>query len=158
MSALTRDGKEIIIGNEYYRANGEIITVVGIIENKRKAIVYSYIEGTAMDCKLYPSGHTEIEIPYEYESEEYTISFDQMYNTPPVYIIDKKIQQKNKELDGVSLKIGLAIVELKSVEKEYRGKINSLEEELAELQDLISDAKKEISNIKEKLFDIKEIK
>lgn len=143
---LTRDGLEIEIGNEYFRENGEVLTVEGLVSGKSVAIVKGYYEGTTMDCRLYPSGYTELELEYEHESEEFTIPCSSLYSEEPVFVITPRIKKKQEELAVIATKIGLAKVELRHVESMAQKQKIRMESELKDIGDAIDLAKAEMAD------------
>lgn len=148
---LTRDGIEIKTGKEYYRQNGEVIIATGVLPDTQKVIAYSYIEGSSMEAKLYPTGHSEVSCDYEYESEEFTISFSQIYGKPPVFLIESSIKKKQEELNEIATKIGIAHIEMATIRKNNNETKRILESELSDLQEKINEAKLKIKEIITKL-------
>jgi hypothetical protein len=148
---LTSDGIEIKIGEEYYRQNGEIIIVTGVLPDIQKVIAYSYIKGEAIESRLYPNGHSEISCDYEYESEEFTLSFSQIYGKPPVFLIESSIKKKQEELNEIATKIGIAHIEMATIRKNNNETKRILESELSDLQEKINEAKLKIKEIITKL-------
>lgn len=148
---VTRDGVEIEVGREYFRQNGEVVTVHGIVERTGYVIVTGYFGGSTMGCKLYPSGHTEIELDYEHESEEFTLFCNQLYAEEPVFVITPRIKEKQEELAVIATKIGLAKVELRHSEKMLRDQKISMEKELEDMQNATALAEKKAAEIVENL-------
>ena len=72
MKEKTTDGYDLERGCYYYLENNQVVSLVDFMLTSggdMKYLVTPFYEGYAMDCRMYPAGHTEIEIPYEIEGE-----------------------------------------------------------------------------------------
>jgi hypothetical protein len=83
------------VGKYYCLANGQevILEAIVVLGDKTKFFVIPFYGGYAMGCKLYPSGHTEIEVPYEVEG--HPILVDNIFHDP----LDPKIAEDRKKHD-----------------------------------------------------------
>ena len=120
---LTRDGVEITANSCFYFANGETVIVNEMFTNSNDVDMVGItpvLEGSAMDCKLYPEGSTEIHVDYKHEGVEQVVRANTLYAKPPTVRIEEGYAKKQEELKAICQKIGLARVEQSAIRKENK--------------------------------------
>jgi len=84
-------------------------------KDKVRYLVTPYYEGDAMTCALYPSGHTEIEVPFEIEGEP--IIVNELFNKEPLNKIGEKYKKLSEDITALSIANGNLCKENKKLEE-----------------------------------------
>lgn len=138
----TNDNYDLVTNQTYYTVEGQKVYLKDHIQKQDGSLRFEVIpvyEGTAMDCKLYPSGHTELCVDYEEEGDPILVS--KIFRYAPTKKLDDAYGARVRDLEKISLSTG----ELKLSEKR-------LAASLAKVNNEIKAAKMEFTELEKTLL------
>lgn len=141
----TRDGHEIKVNDTLHTFNGEQLVVKDLFNEESGKLIVTPI---FLVESMYASGdggyHREIDVECEYEAEDKIVESKDVFLRAPTAVIDKKIQEKQIELNDYCTKIGIAKVELIAEQERVK-------REIIDLNDKESKARAALESVKETL-------
>lgn len=160
----TTDGHELTRFGYYYSRLGEQLLLEDWAEGQQGPIylVSRFYEGEAMEAQLYPSGHTEITVPYEHTSE-IVEPVKEIFKNKPIFLVDEEYKKEAEKVLELSRSIGFLRDVIDNLKKEERSlrlatesatksfEINKLK--LDELLEKVEEAKESLDEYTHKISD-----
>lgn len=167
MIMKTTDGKELKKGGYYYSREGNKLLLQDWGQGTTAPfyLVSRIYEDEVMETHLYPTGHTEITIPFEFECDPTFVH--EIFKDAHVFIVEEQYQKKLDELEALSISIGETIksklqlskriVELEATVESLISSITEREEELEVLTQTKEETQNVLSNLQEEVKKVSQI-
>ena len=154
----TTDNEELIKYEYYYTRAGQVVVLHdwGKGQNGKIFIASRFYEGEAMSVELYPSGHAELEAPYEHEGE--AESFNELFKFSPIFIVEKEYKKKAKEVIELCKSFGSLNIEIdknKKILRDTESDIKSLAFKLNNNKVKVDSIISNKNRVKERLDELK---
>ena len=117
------DDKDLQKNGYYYTRLGQCVILHdwALGQNAPVFLVSRFYEGETMEARLYPSGHTEITMPYEHEGEIEPVN--ELFQDAPIFIVEEEYKKKANEVSLLCQSVG----KLEGVIKDSENKLFFLE-------------------------------